>query len=109
VIESNISWLDLQERLAQALNVYPASLHLQYRLSTDHPKSLPFELTSAKHLENLIMVLRPLIVPPLLANGWRSTRKMKSVLVQVFSEGDDAGVPQGDGKVRTHADVRCLI
>lgn len=86
--------------VAQYLNIFQSSLHLQYRLSTDNKGSLPCDLTSQRCLDILISILRPLIVPPILANGRRSTRAMKSVAVQVFIKGDDEVLSTtNDGKV----------
>ena len=109
VVSSGVLWYDLKEKLAQSFNVHPSAIQLRYRLSTDHPKSLPFELTSMHHLLNLIKLLRPLIVPPILASGRPSTRKMKPVTVQVFMEGDDAKVVTSDGKVNSRSCKSNLI
>jgi hypothetical protein len=63
---------DLQEKLCKILNIYPASLHAQHQLSTDAKASLPFDLTSHQEFQQLIKMIPPLVVPPHLANGWRS-------------------------------------
>jgi hypothetical protein len=91
IISSMISWDAFEERMGEVLNMYPKSLRLQYRLSTDSPKCLPFDLTSQQQLNAMITHLRPLIVPPLLASGQRSTRKMKPISVQVFNKDDEPG------------------
>jgi hypothetical protein len=102
IVSSTTSWLALKDRLAKTLNMHPDSLHLQYRLSTDTSKSLPFDLTTFDHHDHLVKRLRPLIIPPRLANGSRSTRKRKPVSVQLFNKRSDGkGVQggQGDSKV----------
>jgi hypothetical protein len=88
---STISWDNLEERMGEVLNIYLKNLRLQYRLSTDSSKSLPFDLASQPQLDAMITLLRPLIVPPLLASGKKSTRKMKPVSVQVFNKDDELG------------------
>jgi hypothetical protein len=52
MIFSTILWADLQEKLCEILNIYPASLYAQYRLSTDAKASLPFGLTGAAAHKN---------------------------------------------------------
>lgn len=81
-------WTALKDKLAELLNVHPTTLHAQYRLSTDSKASLPFDLTSQTELNNLLNVLHPLVVPPILASGRRSTRRMKPVSVQISNKGD---------------------
>jgi hypothetical protein len=88
VIQSTITWSNLQQRLAEALDVYPTSLHAQYRLSTE-PKALPFDLISQRNLDAMIALVRPLLVPALLANGLPSKRQLKNVTVQIFNKGDN--------------------
>lgn len=48
----------------------------------------------------MITLLRPLIIPPLLSSGQRSTCKMKPVSVQIFNKDDK--LPSGGG----HADEK---
>jgi hypothetical protein len=88
IIPSTISWIELHQKLARSLDIYPTSLHAQYRLSSDNKDSLPLDLNSWQNLTTLITLLRPLIVPPILANGHRSGRKMKPVTVHLFNKGD---------------------
>jgi hypothetical protein len=64
MIFSTILWADLQEKLCEILNIYPASLHAQYQLSTDAKASLPFDLTSCQEFQQLIKMIQPLVVPP---------------------------------------------
>jgi hypothetical protein len=86
-VSSDIPWVSLQERLAKALDIYPSSLQVQYRLSTQ-PKALPLDLQCKNDMEMMFMLVQPLVVPPLLASGCRSTRTMKHVTIQIFNKGD---------------------
>ena len=95
VVKSTILWFSLRAKLAEHFNVYPTALHAQYRLSTDAKGSLPVDLTSQQHLDSMVKMLRPLIVPPLLQNGKRSTRKMKAITVQVYNRDDEQSAVQG--------------
>jgi hypothetical protein len=45
-LSSLASWADLQDRVAQALNVHQGSLQLRYRFSNEKTNSLPFNLCS---------------------------------------------------------------
>jgi len=107
-IKSSDDWLELHNKLAEAFNVYPNSLYAQYRLSTDAKGTLPLDLNSENHFGTLVKLLRPLVVPPLLANGRRLTRPMKAVTVQVFNrnsggvESGQGGGKQSSGKVSTY-------
>jgi len=96
IIPSTTSWFELEHKLAKILDIYPTSLHAQYRFSTDNKESLPLDLTSPQNLQIMMTLLRPLVVPPILSNGRRSTRKMKPVTVQVFNKGDDTSTMQND-------------
>jgi hypothetical protein len=86
-IQSTITWTTLQEDLARLLDVYPSSLQAQYRLSTQ-PKALPLDLQTENDLNMMVTMLRPLIIPPLLQSGRRSTRQMKPVTVHIFNRDD---------------------
>jgi hypothetical protein len=107
-IKSSISWAELQNQLAATFNVYPGSLHAQYRLSNEAKGSLPLDLISKQHLNTLITFLRPLIVPAILANGQRSTRKKKAVTVQIFNKGETAQSGEGNRKVSSSS-IACRI
>ncbi|KAI9508611.1 hypothetical protein F5148DRAFT_1148903 [Russula earlei] len=96
IIMSTIPWFTLQQKLAQHLNVYPSALHAQYRLSTDPKGSLPLDLTTLEHFDTMIALLQPLVVPPCLQNGKRSTRKMKEVKVVVTNRDDE--LPSTDSR-----------
>ncbi len=91
-IQSNITWTSLQEDLARLLDVYPTSLQVQYRLSTQ-PKALPLDLQTENDLKMMVTILQPLIIPPLLQSGRRSTRQMKPVTVHIFNRDDAMAVP----------------
>jgi hypothetical protein len=93
-----MAWHELKDRVAEHLNIFPTSVHLQYRFSTDTKDSLPCDLTSQQQLDVLLALLRPLIVPAILANGRPSTRQKKAVVVQVFNKNDN-GYVLSDGKV----------
>ena len=88
IISSTTPWFSLQEKLAELFNIYPSSLHAQYRFSTDTKGSLPLDLNTQLHFNTMITLLRPLIVPPRLQSGKRSTWKMRQVTVQVFNKDD---------------------
>ena len=97
IVESTMLWFRLEQQLAEALNVYPASLHARFRFSTDHKDVLPCDLTSQKQLDTMIALLRPRIVPGRTKSGQPSVRPMRQVTVQVFN-GNDEPV-QSDAKV----------
>ena len=92
MIQSDITWITLRECLARLLDIYPTSLQAQYRLSTQ-PKALPLDLQHENDLKMMLALVQPLIVPPLLANGRRSTRKMKPVTIQIFNRDEAVTVP----------------
>jgi hypothetical protein len=98
MVSSKVAWIFLRDRLAQILDAFPSSLRVQYRLSIE-PKALPVDLESEADLETMLKLVEPLIVPPILANGRRSKRKMKDVKVQIFSKDDTVSVSD---KVRNH-------
>jgi hypothetical protein len=51
VVSSTMPWDSLQHKIAEHLNIYPASLHAQYHLSTDNKQLLPCDLTSQCQLD----------------------------------------------------------
>jgi hypothetical protein len=89
MVQLDITWMSLQEHLTKLLDVYPSSLQVQYRLSTQ-PKVLPLDLQTENDLKMMFTLVQPLVVPQLLANGHHSTRKLKPVTVQIFNKGDAA-------------------
>ena len=98
IFTSLVSWPGLQQELSKHFNVYLTALHAQYRFSTDKG-SLPCDLTSNDHLLTMLKLLKPLILPPRLANGNRSNRQMKPMTVQIFNQGDDPQMAlKTDGK-----------
>jgi len=88
VVSSSISLYSLQQKIASALNIYPETLQVQYRFSTDPKDSLCCDLITHGHFNLLLRLLRERTVPAKLANGRRSTRKMKAFTLQVFNKGD---------------------
>ena len=104
IVSSTMPWFSLQEKLAELFNIYPASLRAQYRFSTDPKGSLPLDLNTQLHFNTMITLLRPLIVPPRLQSGKRSTRKMKPVAVQVYNK-DDVPLP---AESRSSSKVSCI-
>jgi hypothetical protein len=91
MVQSDITWMSLQECLAKLLDMYPSSLQVQYQLSTQL-KALPLDLQTENDLKMMFMLVQPLVVPQLLANGRCSTCKLKPVMVQIFNKGDVAGL-----------------
>lgn len=86
-LSSLTSWDDLQDRVAQVLNVHQGSLQLQYRFSNEKNNSLPFDLRSHDDYDEMRDQLRPHILPRILANGKRSKSIRKLVVVQLFNRG----------------------
>jgi hypothetical protein len=62
----------LKKDIAEQLDVFEDNLNIQYCFSTKI-KELPCDLSSQLHFHALVVRLRPLIIPPILANGRRST------------------------------------
>lgn len=91
-IQSDVSWIALRELLARLLDIYPSSLQIQYRLSTQL-KAPPVDLQNENDLRMMITLVEPLIVPPRLANGRRSTRKLRPVTIHIFNRDDVVAVP----------------
>ena len=92
VLPSSITWYDFQQKAAEALNIFPSKLQLQYRFSNKNKKSLPFDLNSHMSFGSMCNKLRPFVVPETLKNMKKSTRKMKLVTVTLFNrdaEGED--------------------
>lgn len=88
-LSSLTSWADLQDRIAQVLNVHTGSLQLQYRFSNEKNNSLPFELSSHNDYRDMRDQLQPFVVPKILANGKPSKTVRKLVSVQVFNRGTE--------------------
>lgn len=85
-LPSSKSWADLQDRVAQALNIHHGSLKLQYRFSNEKNNSLPFDLSSDNDYIEMRNQLRPFILPKILANGKPSKCARKLVTVQLFNK-----------------------
>jgi len=86
-LSSLASWPNLQNRVAEVLNVHQGSLQLQYRFSNEKTNSLPFDLRSYDDYDEMRDQLRPFILPRILANGKRSKTVRKLVIVQLFNRG----------------------
>lgn len=102
IFSSTISWPAMQDRLSRVLNVHLAMLHAQFRFSTDAKGSLPFDLTCSEDLQQLTTMIEPLVVPCCLANGKRSTKWPKEVIVLISQKG---GVTAG----KPGAKVSCIL
>lgn len=89
ILSSSKSWDNLQDRVAQILNVHPGSLQLQYRSSNEKNNLLPFNLRSQDDYEEMCDQLRPFVLPKILANGKLSKSIRKPVTVQLFNRGID--------------------
>jgi len=92
MIQSDIPWTSLWEHLARLLDIYPSSLQAQYCLSTQL-KAFPLDLQTENDLKMMVILVQPLIVPPLLATGRRSTQKMKPITIHIFSKDKVVAVP----------------
>ena len=103
VIQSTTAWPDFHQKMAEAFNIFPDSLQVQYRLSTDARSALFIDLASQIDLDHLIQNLRPLVVPALLANGQRSKRPKRPVAVEIRNKGADTATG-GKGKVCTSSE-----
>lgn len=99
-LSSSTSWAKLQDRVAQALNIHPESLQLQYRFSNEKNNSLPFDLSSHDDYNEMRNQLRTFILPRILANGKPSKSVRKLVTVQLFNKGmEGVSVEKGADKV----------
>ena len=81
-------------------------MNLQYRFSNENKTALPFNLDSQESYVAMCDKLEPLVVPEILKNGKRSTRKRKLVTIQLFDKvknADESGSRKSgkDSKVRT--------
>ena len=108
MISSLAAWTGFHDKLAEMLNIFPTSLHAQYRFSTEHKESLPLDLTSEAQFNMMMSLLRPLVVPPRTATGRRSTRKMKPVVVQIFNKNDEPAVVK-DAKVGRNCSLAAYV
>jgi hypothetical protein len=86
-LQSSTSWDNVQDMVAQVLNIHPGSLQLQYRFSNEKSNSLPFDLRSDEDYSSMCKKLQPLVVPRILANGKPSKSIRKLVTVQLFNRG----------------------
>jgi hypothetical protein len=75
---------------------------MQYILSTEPTGTIPIALISEGDLAELHTRLIPLVVPSLNANGSKSKRKMKEVMVKITDKSDDINVNNGKVLVCDH-------
>ena len=99
-VTSKTKWADLEEKIAQILNIFTTNLCAQYVISIEPAGAIPIALTSQADLIELHECLAPLVVPPQNTNGSISKQKMKEVIVKVTDKGDDvAPSATSNGKV----------
>jgi hypothetical protein len=93
----------MQNQVAQIFNIYPGSLQLQYRLSTNKQNSFPFDFDSHDTYVDMCDQLQLLVVPKILVNGKHYKRPRKLAMVQLFNKGadGDGGMSEKGAKVRT--------
>jgi hypothetical protein len=87
------------------LNIFTPNLRAQYVLSTEPTSTIPIGLSLEDDLAELHARLVPLIVPGRNANGAKSKRKMKEVMVKVTDKSDDSTSSKtfsSNGKVCTN-------
>ena len=89
-LPSSTSWAALQDRVAQILNIHQGSLQLQYRFSNDKSTLDPFDLRLDADYCGMRDILRPLVVPRILANGKPSKSVRKLVTVRLFNRDGEA-------------------
>lgn len=106
-LPSSTSWGDLQDKVAQILNIHPGSLQLQYRFSNEKNNLLPFDLRSHQDYDEMSDQLRPFIVPKILANGKVSKSVRKLVVVQLSNRGTE-GVSSASGVKVSSLLQRCF-
>jgi hypothetical protein len=107
-LSSLASWANLQDRVAQALNVHQGSLQLQYHFSNKKTNSLPFDLCSYDDYDEIRDQLRPFIVPRILANGKHSKSARKLVMVQLFNRDMERISGKKAGKVSGYITVTSI-
>jgi hypothetical protein len=78
IVSSTISWPSLHMQIAKILNVYQASLQVQYQFSTESKDSLLSDLTSQQHLNTMIRLLWALYEGP---NWTKIPRSAKTCLI----------------------------
>ena len=89
MINLMMAWEDLQDLLLQTFDVHSASLHVQYRLSTEKKDTLLCDLTSQKQFDTLIDFIRP---------KWGNS---KQTIVELYNKHDvqAEGSQSASGKV----------
>ena len=96
---SGLTLFDLRQKVASSLDIYPNSLQIQYRFSTDLKATPPCDLITHVHFATLMNLLRERCVPRILASGRRSTKNLKQFTLQVFVKGDSPFVGAAEAKV----------
>ena len=102
------SGANLQDWVAQVLNVHQESLQLQYRFSNEKSNSLPFNLHLHNDYNEMCDQLQLLIVPRILANGKRSKSAQKLVTVQLFNRGMEGVSDEKDFNLKVSRWIRLL-
>jgi hypothetical protein len=100
-VSSTIEWVELQQKIASVLDVFPSNLQVQCVLPGDKSADPKFSLTSQEDLDDLHLELpvRPKIVPSRNANGKRWKRKHEEITISVTDKNDDKA-SMNAGKVR---------
>ncbi|KIJ12964.1 hypothetical protein PAXINDRAFT_14178 [Paxillus involutus ATCC 200175] len=89
-ISSTISFNDLCNLIAEKLERFPGHVRLHYRLDSDKAKAGAISIQTEVEFKLFKDRMQDLLVPPVLANGKKSSHVMKKV--QVFFE--DASIDQ---------------
>jgi hypothetical protein len=84
-IRSNEPLDEIKQKVGEKTNSFPGMIQLCYKLDTDKVKAAPTSISSDYELSTFYDRMKNLIVPPKLANGKYSQKKMKPVQV-IFSD-----------------------
>jgi hypothetical protein len=97
-IWSDKTWEDsnLEECIAQSLDVHPTNLRAQYILSTDKRDAIPISLTCEEDYNALVSRVNTLGHPGYTAAGKLSKRKRKDIIVLVTNKGDETASTVND-------------
>ncbi|KAF8446176.1 hypothetical protein L210DRAFT_840754, partial [Boletus edulis BED1] len=101
-ISSTIRFDKLRELVAEKLGRFTGLVQLQYRLDSDKAKDGMISIQNDDEFAMFMDRLRPLIVPPRLANGKVSARRLKpvSVLFEDAGLGNEEQGNKGDSTQR---------
>lgn len=97
--KNDIDWADFKNHIAEILNIFPDRLCAQYILSTESASTIPITLATPDDLAELHTRLGPLVTPPRNADGSRSKRKPKLIIVKVTDKNDNPTSSTSNGKV----------